>query len=90
MIFILCIFLPCLNLCNEYIAFHKNTTKSYFQKNKRNNAHVAIWMDLEIIIISEVNPESKKKKKDINEFYLQNRKRLTDLENKCIITKGER
>ena len=25
--------------------------------------HVAIWMDLEIIILSEVNPESKKKKK---------------------------
>ena len=37
--------------------------------------HVAIWMDLEIIILSEVNPESKKKK-DTNEFYLQNRNRL--------------
>ena len=51
--------------------------------------HVATWMDLEIIILSEVNPDSKKKK-DTNEFYLQNRNRLTDLENKCIVTKGER
>ena len=25
--------------------------------------HVATWMDLEIIILSEVNPDSKKKKK---------------------------
>ena len=31
--------------------------------------HVAIWMDLEIIILSEVNPESKKKKIQMNFIY---------------------
>ena len=56
------------------------------------------WMELEIIILSEVrkrkipyditymwNP-----KKIIQINYLQNRNRLTDIENKLMVTKRER
>ena len=60
----------------------------------------ATWMDLEIIILSEVSQTEKDKYHD-NHFYveskkwykwtyLQNRNRLTDLENKLMVTKGEK
>ena len=56
------------------------------------------WMDIEIIILSEVR---KRKipynitytwhpKKIIQINYLQNRNRLTDMENKLMVTKRER
>ena len=56
-------------------------------------------MDLEVIIPSEISQiktniiyhlyvESKKKK--IQRMYLQNRNRLTDIENKLKVTKGKR
>ena len=65
-------------------------------------AATSTWMDLEIIIVSEVSQTKKekyhtlsliiwklkKKKKDTNEFT--NRKRLTDVEKKLMVTKRER
>ena len=61
---------------------------------------VATWMDLEIIIISEVKTDRERqiyeitsmrnlKKKLYKWTYLQNRNRLTDNENKLMVTKGE-
>ena len=60
-------------------------------------------MDLEIIILSEVSQTEKdkyhmipltcgiyKEKKRLKWAYFQNRKRLTDTENKLMVTKGER
>jgi len=57
-------------------------------------------MDLKVIILSEVSQTEKDKyhmlllivesKKWYKRTYSQNRNRLTDLENKLMITKGER
>ena len=59
-------------------------------------------MNLEIIILSEVKSYREKqisydstymenlKRKWYKQTYLQNRKRLTDIENKLTVTKGER
>ena len=67
-------------------------------KKEWNNAIAATWMDLEIIILSEV----RQRKPNIifnlyveseiwyNWTYLQNRNRLTDKENKLTVTKGKR
>ena len=58
----------------------------------------ATWMQLEIIILSEVSQTEKDKyditymwnlKKWYKRTYLQNRNRLTDMENKLMVTKGE-
>ena len=62
----------------------------------------ATWMDLEIIILSEVSRTEKDKyhmilliwgiwnfKKRYKWTYLPNRKRLTDIENKLMVSKGE-
>ena len=56
----------------------------------------ATWMDLEIIILSEIGQTEKdwcrlymESKKWYKWTYLQNRKRLTDMENKFMVTKGE-
>ena len=58
-------------------------------------------MDLHIIILSEVSQtktnimqyclyvDSKRKKKKKTQTYFQNRKRLTDIENKLTVTKVE-
>ena len=56
-------------------------------------------MDLEIVILSEVH-QTEKDKYDITYMwilrkwytwtYLQNRNRVTDVENKLMVTKGER
>ena len=60
----------------------------------------ATWIDLEVIILSEVSQTEKDKYYDIicmwnlkklyKLTYLQNRNRLTDLGNKLMVTKGER
>ena len=65
----------------------------------------ATWMDLENIILSEVSQTEKDKyymipliktniicgiKKWYKWSYLQNRNRLADIENKLMVTKGER
>ena len=59
----------------------------------------ATWMDLEIVILSEVSQTEKDKyhiaymwnlKKWYKQTYLQNRSRVTDVENKLMVTKGER
>ena len=50
-------------------------------------------MDLQIITVSEVRQRKMKiveSKNDTNKTYLQNRKRLTNLENKLMFIKGER
>ena len=60
----------------------------------------ATWMDLEIIILSEVKSDRERQisydvtytwnLKNWNKWtYLQNRNRLTDIENKLTVTKGE-
>ena len=64
-----------------------------------NNAIAATWMDLEIIILSEVSQRKvniiwyhlymESKKSWYKWTYLQNRNRLTDIENKLMVTKGE-
>ena len=61
----------------------------------------ATWMGLESIILSEVSQAGKDKcymiitcmwnlTKNYKSTYLQNRNRLTDIENKLMVTKGER
>ena len=61
----------------------------------------ATWMDLEIIILSEVSQAEKDKyrititymwnlKKSYKSTYLQNRNRPIDKENKLMITNGEK
>ena len=67
-------------------------------KKKEIMPFVATWMDLEIIIQSEVNQMEKDKchitymwnlKKVYNWTYLQNRSRPTDRESKFMVTKSE-
>ena len=59
------------------------------------------WMDLEIVILSEVSQIEKDKyhmillicsilKKVYKWAYLQHRNKVADVENKLIVTKGER
>ena len=60
----------------------------------------ATWMDLAIIMLREATKKKQindiaylwnpKKKKECKLIYLQNRKRITDSENKLVITKEER
>ena len=59
----------------------------------------ATWVDLKIIILSKVNQTEKGKyditsmwnlKKEYKPTYLQNRNRLTDIENNLTVTTGER
>ena len=75
----------------------------YYSDIKKNElmTFAATWVDLEIIILSEVSQtktniiwyhlhvESKKKKKWYKWTYLQNRNRVTDFENKFVVTKKE-
>ena len=60
----------------------------------------AMWMDLEIVILSELSHREREisydiaymlnlKRNDTNERYLQNRNRLTDLENELMVTGGK-
>ena len=62
---------------------------------------VAKWVGLELIILSEVSQVEKDKyhmislicgilKKRYKRTYLRNRNRPTDIENKLMVTKGER
>ena len=58
----------------------------------------AAWMDLEIIILSEVGQRKTNiiryhlyvESKKMIQMNLQNRNRLTDVVNKLVVTKGER
>ena len=60
----------------------------------------ATWMDIEMITVREISWAEKdkyhdicgilKKKKRFKRPYLQNRNRLTDTQNKLIITKREK
>ena len=73
-------------------------TADYYSATKKNGMmpHAATCMDLEITILSEVSQKEKDTayiqnlKNDTNELNLQNRNRLTDVENKCMVTTGER
>ena len=49
----------------------------------------ATWMQLEILILSDVNQEEKLKY-GTNELNLQERNRLTDIENGLVAAKGGR
>ena len=72
----------------------------YYSTIKRNEAmwFAATWMDLDIIILSEVS--QRKTSYDIANMWnlrkwykwvhLQSRKKLTDIKDKFTITKGER
>ena len=78
----------------------------YYSAIKKNEImpFAATWMDLEMIILSEVSQTEKdkisydiaymwnlkKKKKRYNGTCIQNRNRPTDIENKLMFTKGER
>ena len=75
-------------------------TMEYYWAIEKNEImpFAATWMDLEIIILSELGQtktnilwyqlyvESKK----MMQIKLPNRKRLTDIQNKLMVTKGER
>ena len=76
-------------------------TMEYYSAIKKDEImpFAATWMDLEVIILSEVNQRKTNiiwyhmqnlKKNRYKWTYLQNRNRLTDLENKLMVTKGER
>ena len=76
-------------------------TVEYYPAIKKNEIlpFVAKWMDLEIIILSEVSQTEKQilydiymwnLKKIIQIILLKNRNRLTDIENKLMVTKVER
>ena len=73
----------------------------YYSAIKKNEIMLSAvsWMDWEIIILSEVSQTEKDKykislymesKKMIKMNLLTNRNKLTDIENKLMVTKGER
>ena len=76
-------------------------TMEYYSSIQKNEImpFAATWMDLEIIILSEVSQTEKDKymislicgtlKKDTNELIYKT-ERLIDIENKLTVTKGER
>ena len=87
----------CVCVC---VYIHQVEYYSALKKNEPDEPvpFVATWMDLEIIILSEVNQMEKDKchityiwnlKKVYKWTYLQNRNRPTDIENKFMVTKSE-
>ena len=78
-------------------------TREYYSAIKKNEMlpFATTWMDLGIIILSEVKSDRERQisynitymwslKRKYKWIYLQNRNRLTDIENKLTVTKGER
>ena len=74
----------------------------YYSAIKRNDigSFLETWMDLETVIPSEVSQKEKRQilhdityiwnlKNSRNELIYKNRNRLTDIENKLTVTKGE-
>ena len=77
-------------------------TMEYYSAIKKNEImpFAATWMDLEIVILSEVQSDRERQisydiawmwnlKKCYKWTYLQNRNRVTDVENKLMVTRGE-
>ena len=76
-------------------------TMEYYSAIKINEImpFVAMWMDLETTILSEVSQKEKDKYHIYHLYvvsniqhkwtYLQNRNRLTDIENRLVVSKGE-
>ena len=74
----------------------------YYSAIKRNEigSFVGMWMGLEIIILSGKSDRKRQVSYDIaymgnlkkwyKQTYLQNKNRLTDIENKRMVTKAER
>ena len=78
-------------------------TMEYYSCIKRNKigSFVEMWMDLETVLQSEVSQKEKNKyhilmhicgiwKNWYRRYYLQSRNRDTNVENKCLDTKGKR
>ena len=71
-------------------------TMEYYSAIKKNEIMLfaAIWMDLDIVILSEVCQRQNiiwyhlyvESKNCYKWTYLQDRNRLTDIENKCMVT----
>ena len=70
-----------------------------YGKKEWNIAICSKWMDLEIIIMNEARQRKTnitlyhlemESKKQYKWAYLQNRNRLMDIENKLMVTKGEK
>ena len=81
----------------DVVHIYNRTLLSH--KKEQNNPFAATWMDLEIIILSEVRPRKTniiwyhlyvESKKEYKWTYLQNRNRLTNIGKKLTVTKGER
>ena len=76
-------------------------TMEYYSAIKKNEIRpfAAMWMDLEIVILSEVRQRRRNiiwhplyvdsKKKWYKWTYMQNRRRLTDLENELMVARGK-
>ena len=76
-------------------------TVEYYSAIKNNEImpFAATWMDLQVIILSKVSETEKDKYithmwnliflNDINELIYKTETRLTDFENKVMVTKGE-
>ena len=75
--------------------------KGLLLSHKRNEtmSSAVTWMDLEIVILSEVKSDAERQisydisyilhpKKEYKRTYLQNRSRITDVEHKFMATKG--
>ena len=90
-------------LCEYIHIYIYINTIEYYLAIKKNEIMplIATWMDLEIIILSEINQKRKtniirhffyvdSKEKRYKWTYLQNKNRSIDLENKLMITKGEK
>ena len=87
----------------EQVTMSYSKTMKYYPATKKNEImpSAATWMQLEIIIPSELSQKEKDKyhmlsllcrilRKGYKWTYLLNRNRLTDFENKLLVTKGER
>ena len=83
---------------NRTKDFKSRLPRKYAHATHQRHIYAATWVDLEVIILSEVSQRQisyditymwNLKKNDTNRTYIQNRNRPTDIENKLIVTKGE-
>ena len=89
-------------MCKDVVCVCVCVCKTEYHSTSKKNEimpFVATWMNLEIITLSDISQRQipyditymrSLKKKWYKWTYLQNRNRLTDFENKFMVTKGER